>query len=191
MSLLENIFVSLRVLSKVPEGGRICTSGDGQIKLEDTTSGGGWVATGRRMLTGDSRDETVKCLMRLINNITEISDNIINSLAINVVPSSSDNTTIGSIGIFNENSKKCHTLNKLCTMLKNAARGIANIHRSTYNGDVNITAKLDEILDRMNQQQDRIAKVLDYINSVHKREKGFKANHKSQGTEMSDYEQDI
>lgn len=161
MSLLDNIFVNLRVLSKIPEEGRISTTGTGQIKLEDTKTFGGWAATGRRKLTGDSRDEAVKVLMQLINDITEISDNIINSL---IVPSSnSTQDAINSIGLLNDNSKKCHQLNKLCVMLRNAKKGIVNMHRTTYSDDINITAKLDEIMDKMDQQNARISEVLQYV----------------------------
>lgn len=163
MSLLDNIFVNLRVLSKIPEHGRISTTGNGQIKLEDTKSLGGWVASGRRTLNGDSREEMIKLLMQLIGGVTEMSDNIINSLSLT-------NTEHTTIGVFNENSKKCYQLNKLCTMLKDAKKGILNLHKTTYSDDINITAKLDEILDRMNQQQQRISKVLEFVNTAHARE---------------------
>jgi hypothetical protein len=166
MSLLDNIFVNLRVLSKIPEGGRISTTGTGQIKLEDTKSLGGWVATGRRKITGDSREETVKLLLQLVNDVTLISDNIINSL---ILSQTGEQQHTG-IGLFNENSKKCHQLNKLCEMLKNGKKGILNLHRTTYSDDINITAKLDEILDRMNQQHERISHVLEYVNISHTRE---------------------
>jgi len=164
MSLLDNIFVNLRVLSRIPEEGRISTTGTGQIKLEDTKSLAGWAATSRRRLTGDSRDEAVKVLMQLINDITEISDNIINSLIVPPISSmGSSPDTISSIGLLNDNSKKCHQLNKLCVMLKNAKKGIVNMHRTTYSDDINITAKLDEIMDKMDQQNARISEVLQYI----------------------------
>lgn len=164
MSLLDNIFVNLRVLSKIPEHGRISTTGNGQIKLEDTKSLGGWVASGKRTLNGDSREEMIKLLMQLIGGVTEMSDNIINSLSL------SNNSAEHTIGVFNENSKKCYQLNKLCTMLKDAKKGILNLHKTTYSDDLNITAKLDEILDRMNQQQQRISKVLEFVNAAHARE---------------------
>jgi hypothetical protein len=80
MSLLDKLFVSLRVLSKLPEGGRICTTSTGQIKIEDTNSMGGWIATSRRRITGDSREEAVKVLMQIINDVSELSDNIIDSI---------------------------------------------------------------------------------------------------------------
>lgn len=172
MSLLDNIFVNLRVLSKIPEHGRISTTGTGQIKLEDTKSLGGWMATGRRRVTGDSRDECVKVLMQLVNDVTEISDNIINSLVVASHQSNTQSTSpdSGAIGLLNENSKKCHQLNKLCVMLDNANKGIVNLHQTTYSDDVNVTAKLDEVMDKMIQQRGRISQVLKYVNAAHTRD---------------------
>ena len=165
MSLLDNIYVNLRVVSKIPEGGRICTTSAGQIKIENTKSLGGWVATGRRSLTGDGRDESVKVLMRLINQVTEISDNIINSL---VITTSSHVASPGAIGLLNENTKKCHQLKKLCKMLKASREGVLNLHK-TYESDANVTSNLDEILDKMEQQEQRISHVLKWVSTQEER----------------------
>jgi len=156
MSLLDKLFVSLRVISKLPEGGRICTTGTGQIKIEDTNTFGGWIATGRRRLTGDSRDEAVKVLMQIINDVCEISDNIIDSIR---------NYSMGNgapIGHVNENTKKCQTLEKICTMLKSSKKGFVNLH-GTYADDANVTAKLEEIMEKMDSQNSRIIEMLGYV----------------------------
>jgi hypothetical protein len=55
-------------------------------------------------------------------------------------------------------------------MLDNANKGIVNLHQTTYNDDVNITAKLDEVMDKMTQQRGRIAQVLKYVNAAHTRD---------------------
>ena len=156
MSLLDKLFVSLRVLSKLPEGGRICTTSTGQIKIEDTNSMGGWIATSRRRITGDSREEAVKVLMQIINDVSELSDNIIDSIR-----NYGENNT-APIGHVNENTKKCQTLDKICTMLKSSKKGIVNLH-GTYSDDANITAKLEEIMEKMDSQHERIVEVLSYV----------------------------
>ena len=145
MSLLDKLFVSLRVLSKLPEGGRICTTATGQIKIEDTNTFGGWIATGRRRLTGDSRDEAVKVLMQIINDVSELSDNIIDSIR------NYGNDNLAPIGHVNENTKKSQTLEKICMMLKSSKKGIVNLH-GTYTDDANVTAKLEEIMEKMDSQ---------------------------------------
>lgn len=156
MSLLDNLYVNLRVISKIPEGGRICTTGAGQVKIEDTKTLGGWLSTGRRRITGDSRDESVKTIMQIVNDVSELSDNIVDSLK-------TDNSThSASMGILNENVKKCHNLQKLSVMLKNSKKGIVNLH-ATYQDDANITARIDEIMDKIDQQCETIAHVLEYM----------------------------
>lgn len=155
MSLFDNLFVNLRVISKIPAGGKISTTGSGQIKIEDTKTLNGWLSTGRRRLNGDSREEAVKVLMQIINDASELSDNIIDSLKpIN------GNT---NIGVLNDSSKKCNQLAKLCEMLKNSKRGIKNLH-ATYVEDANITARLDEVIDKIESQHKTIERVLDYMN---------------------------
>ena len=157
MSLLDKLFVSLRVLSKLPEGGRICTTGTGQIKIEDTNTLGGWIATGRRRLTGDSREEAVRVLMQIINEISEISDNLIDSIrsygGSNAPPH------------INVNAKKCQKLEKICTMLKSSKKGVVNLH-STYVDDANIAAKLEEIMEKMDSQHERIVEILGYVRTI-------------------------
>lgn len=158
MSLLDNLFVNLRVISKIPEGGRISTTGAGQIKIEDSKMLGGWITTGRRRLTGDSRDESVKVLMQTINDATELSDNIIDSLRTDA----KDGYNV-SLAYLNENSKKCHQLQKLGDMLKRAKKGIVNLYTTTYADDANTTARLDEVLDKIDQQYETIMQVLEYM----------------------------
>lgn len=156
MSLLDKLFVSLRVLSKLPEGGRICTTGTGQIKIEDTDTFGGWIATGRRRLTGDSREEAVKVLMQIINEVGERSDLEIES--IRNYPAGNNAPLAHQL----ENAKKCQTLDKICTMLKSAKKGMVNLH-GTYSDDANITAKLEEIMEKMDSQHQRITEVLQRV----------------------------
>lgn len=157
MSILDNLIVNLRIVSKIPEGGKICTTGAGQIRIEDTKTLDGWISAGKRRLTGDSRDQAVKTLMQIINDVEELSDNIIDSLKTGL-----DNSNHQSPGALNENNKKCRTLRKLSNMLKNSKRGLSNLHK-TYADDANVTARLDEVMDKIDTQFDAINQVLDYM----------------------------
>lgn len=165
MSLFDDIFVDLRVLSKVPKDGKIITTGNGRIQIEDMTALGGWLAKGRRTLSGDSRDETVKILMKLINNIVEISDTVIQSLQLQ--QPTGEHSSAPAMPALNDNARKCHQLAKLCIWIRNAKPGIINLLETTYCDDVNTTAKLDEIIDKMDQQLARITDVLDFVKVMH------------------------
>lgn len=158
MSVLESLFVSLRVTAQIPQGGRITTLSDGQIQLEDSVTLGGWMASVRRRVTGDSRTESVRCLMQMANDVAELSDNIIDSLVMDTAVDASN----GPMRLLNDNTKKYHQLNKLCVLLPESARGIGNLH-VTYADDVNALARLDEVIDKLNQQHERISYVLQFL----------------------------
>jgi hypothetical protein len=93
--------------------------------------------------------------MQIINDVGELSDNIIDSLKTGVGNNN-------NLGVLNENTKKCHQLQKLSAMLKNSKKGIVNLH-TTYSDDANVTARLDEVMDKIDQQYRTILEVLDYM----------------------------
>ncbi len=160
MSLLDSIYINLRIISKIQDNGRLSTTNHGQVKLEND----GYGTTLWRTLTGDSREQTAKFLRQLINDVTELSDNIINSL---VIGQNTDNDKIHSMFQLNENSKKCHQLRKLSRELGNSKRGITNLH-NTYNKDANITSKIEEVIDNIDVQIEKIQKALAIIEGQEK-----------------------
>jgi hypothetical protein len=72
----------------------------------------------------------------------------------------------------NENAKKCHQLQKLSLMLKNSKKGLVNLHK-TYSDDANVTARLDEVMDKIDQQFDAILSVLEYMKIEHQGDQQF------------------
>ena len=161
MSLLDNIFVNLRIISKIEEHGRIVTTTPGQVKLEKDN----YTTTVRRTFSRDSRSKTIRFLAKLIDNVTEISDSIINSLVIE------QNQKTSSFKLFqlNENSKKYHNLNKLVRELENSKKGILNLH-ATYTKDANATSKLEEIIDNIDIQINKIETALNIFNKSRERD---------------------
>jgi hypothetical protein len=161
MSLLDNIFVNLRIISKIPENGRISTTSAGQVMLEhDNYQTKVW-----RRLTGDNRERSVRFLMGLINDVAQISDNIINSLYMSNTMKVDSKSSGGTLLQLNENSKKRQQLLKLVRELTNSKRGIECLY-VTYRRDANVTAKLEEIQDKIDLQIDKITKALKVITST-------------------------
>lgn len=158
MSLLDNIFINLKIISKIPENGRINTTSAGQVYLEKDNL----QSSVMRRVKGDSRDKTVKFLMGLINDVTEISDNIINSLYIarNYERDNANNAV--TLSQLNENARKSHQLAKLIRELKNSKRGVASLH-ATYNRDATVSARIEEIMDKIDLQIEKIGKALRII----------------------------
>lgn len=166
MSLLDNIFVNWRIVSKIPEGGRLSTTnGSGQISLEEDNS---YFTSFWRSITGDSRSKTAKFLAKLMNDTIEISDNMINSLLVskNLAKKSSMTSSQIDVDIYkiNEYNKKLEQLGKLSRELRNSKKGIANLH-VTYEDDANITSKLEEVIDKIETQTNKIERSLKIINN--------------------------
>jgi hypothetical protein len=153
-NLLDNIFINLRVIGKIPPKGRICTTSPGQVKLDQE----GYTSKIWRTVTRDSRDKSIKLLTSLANDVTEISDNIISSLYF------SRNYEGDRMSMFqiNENTKKCHQLKKLVRELNNCKPGLKNL-MNTYNKDILMNARIEEIEDKFNIQIEKIQKALDRI----------------------------
>lgn len=183
MNLLDSIFVNLRIISKIPQGGRISTTSPNQVKLErGDVSTKVW-----RTLSGDNRNKTMTYLMGLINDIIEISDNIINSLFISKNYDANSQTftpkiqasSPPSISILqmNENSKKLYQLRKLVRELHNAKGGILNLH-STYRSDANILSSLEEIGDKIDIQIKKINHALVYIGEDNEKNNSLSPSYK-------------
>lgn len=155
-NILDNIFINLRVIARIPPKGRICTTSPGQVQLDEK----GYSTKMWRTLTRDSRDKSVKLLTGIANDITEISDNIISSLYF------SRHYEKDRMSMFqvNENTKKCHQLKKLVRELTNSKPGLKNL-LETYSKDIPIMSSIEEVEDKFNMQVEKIQKALDRINA--------------------------
>lgn len=153
-NLLDNIFINLRVIGKIPPKGKISTTSPGQVKLEEE----GYTSKIWRTLTRDSRDKSVKLLSGLANDVTEISDNIISSLYFSR-QYEGDKMSMFQI---NENTKKCHQLRKLARELEACKPGLHNL-LNTYSKDILITSRIEEVEDKFNIQIEKITKALKSI----------------------------
>ena len=140
MSLLDKLITTLRIISKIPENGKLSTVTPGQVSLEEQTIMSGiW-----RTMTGDSREKTMLFLTQLMNEINEVSEAVLCSKYI---------TEYDPENIFhmNERSKKIDQLINLSRQLQNSKKGFVNLH-STYKSDANSASKLEEIMDKIDSQ---------------------------------------
>jgi hypothetical protein len=148
MSLLDKIIVNLRIISKIQENGKISTVNPGQISLESEGS----LTSFWRTILGDSREKTVAFLIQLVNDVSEISDNI---LAFKFILDY-DPTNMYQV---NERNKKIDSLISLSRQLQNSKKGIINLY-NTYKSDASIAAKLEEIIDKIEAQIMKIERSL-------------------------------
>lgn len=155
-AVLDNIFINLRIIAKIPEKGKIkiSTISPGQVKLEEDS----YATKIWRTLTRDSRTKSIKLLMGLFNDVNEFSDNIISSLYY-VRQYEHEKITMFQL---NENARKCHILKKLVRELTNARPGLKNL-ASTYRSDPNTISGIEEIEDKIDLQISKIQAALRLI----------------------------
>ena len=148
MSLLDKIFINLKIISKIQENGKITTTHPGQITLQEQTMlNAFW-----RTLTGDSRKSTVSFLQQLLNNVDVTSNSLIRSPYFH-------NYDVADMYEVNEHNTIIEQLRKLSQELRNSKNGVANLH-ITYNDDASIEAKLEEIMARTDSLITKIEKAL-------------------------------
>lgn len=155
---MDRLFVNLRIISKLPEHGRIGTTSAGEIYIEKDKI----QTTLLRTLTGDSRDKSIDFLTSLMNDVQQRSDNIINALYIAKHHDRENANNIMTLEQINENAKKSQQLNKLIREVRNSKSGINNL-LSTYKKDATISAKIEEILDKADLQIEKIERALKII----------------------------
>ena len=167
MSLLDKIFINLKIISKIQENGKITTTHPGQITLqEQTIFNAFW-----RTLTGDSRKSTVSFLQQLLNNVDVTSNSLIRSPYFHNYDSS-------DMYQVNEHNTIMEQLRKLSHELRNSKNGLANLH-ITYNDDASIEAKLEEIIARTDSLINKIEKALNFAETHMNSDAADKSSYKS------------
>ena len=153
-NLLDNIFINLRVIGKIPPKGRICATSPGQVKLDEE----GYTSKIRRTLTRDSRNRSINLLRGLANDVTEISDNIISSLYFSC-QYEGDRMSMFQV---NQNTKKRYQLEKLARELSGCEPGFRNL-LNTYDKDILMTSRIEEVEDKFKIQTQKIQSALTRI----------------------------
>ena len=120
--LLDEYVTNLKVLGKVPSGGRLCVH-DGDLHIEGTT----FLAPIKRWLLSDGRSNTLAVLRHLIGNSLE--------LAHGMAAGRGDRRTDA-------------LFDSLLSELRNALLGLKNL-QTTYAGDRTTLASLDVLCEKI------------------------------------------
>jgi hypothetical protein len=138
--LMDKLLIDLKILSKVPENGKLNTVSGNQLYMESTTFYQGIM----RFMKGDSRNKTIERIEELINTSKQIAVSILQNSTMNIYEK---NTTISKYEI-NEFNKYFEQLKCLSNELKNSQQGLKNL-KNTYDNDANITSKLEVIIENI------------------------------------------
>ncbi|HEY9704295.1 MAG TPA: hypothetical protein V6C58_17720 [Allocoleopsis sp.] len=134
----------MKIISKIPENGRIKRTFSGSIELETETLSGI-----KRFLMGDSRTKAIEDITSAINSAFEHCELILESTHFN------KNLTQEK-----EYSRRLTYLLILHTELKNSINGLRNL-KITYQHDVTTVSKLDILITRINNFVEELGNVLD------------------------------
>lgn len=151
-SLLNNILVQLRIVSKIPEGGKLCTSD--AIQIETSRS---YCQPMKRWLWGESRESTVQKLKDLVDNVICISNTIIDSRFLAIHQRSDDAPSRHDL---DQHLRMLTNLHELSDNIENSMKGFANLHQ-TYHNDATVTSKLENMMHALNTQNDLINQTID------------------------------
>ena len=151
---MNKLIVDLKVLSKINENQRICTTNPDNLTIEKNN----YSQAIRRYYFGDSRERAIQSIDNLINQISEYSKNIFNSSTLNLY----DLVENPSKHEIEEHNKECSKLKNLSKEITNAINGITNL-QTTYNDDAITTSRLDMILQNLDSLISEIEKKLEQV----------------------------
>jgi hypothetical protein len=131
--MIDDILLNLKIISKIPENGKIRKKNNGILNLEYSHA---ILSNVIRKITGYGRNKTILDIERIINEADDIVDGICHSrfydLELHPV----------------EYNKKNDYLKSLYIEMINASSGLHNL-RMTYKQDVVTSSRIDLIIERI------------------------------------------
>ena len=151
--MLKQVLLNLKILSKVPKGGRIKRDSNGNITLENDNQVQGIM----RFYQGNSRDKAVEDINDVINGAFELAQNLMDSKYVSIyefrrTPTESEVTL---------HEEKVEELMNLKQELINCKKGITNLKETTYKNDASIGAQLELCIHNVETKVDQISLKLD------------------------------
>lgn len=137
MTVLENMILSLKIISKIPDNGRIKRTKTG-IALDESSSI-------RRTINRDNRNKAISDITNIIEFIIEKCNDITNSKY-------HEKFDIPDTNIKKKMDTEYKTNNEFLELLKkdleNSVSGLLNL-KSTYYSDTTITSRIDILISKI------------------------------------------
>lgn len=153
MKISDFILLNLKIISKIPENGRIKRTESGVLAIDDSTSFV-WL---RRFIYGDSRKKAIKDINDIIDSSIDKCSDILNSKYFeNDTHDVRDSFILKKLD--DEYTKQYDLLNTIYTDLNDSIKGLINL-RTTYHDDIISISKLDIIISKIKNQLVELDKV--------------------------------
>ena len=160
MKVMENLFLSLKIISKIPENGRVKRSKTGSISLEPKRS----IVGVRRFINGDSRKKTLDDINNIVEFAIEKSNDIINAKYYEDYNDNSIDNPVIKNKIQSGYQKQYELLEMIQNDLKNSVSGLLNL-KTTYHTDATTVSRLDILITKIKNHVLEIdKKIANYFN---------------------------
>lgn len=156
----EILLKKLKILSKIPEHGRLCVYADDTISLEPETR----YQSIKRTITGDNRDKTIKIIKTIIKQASNQSTVYMDHKYMDIYLVK-DATTLTESAV-HEHNNLIDKLNMLKKEMYSSKKGIHNLKDTTYKDDASIVSELELILHEI---ESKIEEIESKVNRVHNR----------------------
>ena len=143
LSHLDNLLINLRIIGRLEENGRVSTTSRTNVSIEKETWGQGV----KRLVWKDSRKHAYEAIKANVNAVFEISSQLLDSNYLN--DSIADWADTPAEFRRAEREKIYQALKNVSRDLRASIKGISNLSRTTYNNDVNIQEKLQQIIQNI------------------------------------------
>lgn len=146
MAVIDNLLLNLKIISKIPENGRLKRSELNIMALEEPITRVTWI---KRYLNGDSRSRTILDITNVIDHVIDKCNDILNSKYFVDHGKFNMNSSFIDNKIESEYIKQYELLEEIYKELKESIKGLINL-KITYYSDDTIISKIDILLSKIN-----------------------------------------
>ena len=144
MKVIENLLLTLKIISKIPEKGRLKRSKTGSLSLDSKSSFSGL----KRFLNGDNRKKTLDDINNAVDFAIEKSNDIINTKYYEEYNDDEIENPVLKNKIRTEFCKQHELLELIQEDLKKSIPGLINL-KSTYHSDATTISRLDILITKI------------------------------------------
>lgn len=145
--ILENLLLNIKILSNIKESDKLSTSNEEMLVIDSPS----YLQGIYRTLYGDSREETLNKIDKIINDLFKITDEML------------DNESKKKKRYNNKFKDDNSTIfQKIAINLSESIKGLQNL-KITYIKDVSITSRLDIIINKIQNRINKIVQLLQIV----------------------------
>ncbi len=144
MKVLDNLLLSLKIISKIPENGRVKRSKSGALSLEKKSG----FSSFTRFWNRDSRKKCIEDINNLIDFAIERSNDIVNTKYYEEYGNTGIKNPLVKNKLEREHQRQYEILDLIQEDLQKSIKGLVNL-KTTYQSDATIVSQIDIIITKI------------------------------------------